>query len=92
MSMFCNKSRKKTPENRSFPGEKITFYRLLNSESSKYTMLNVREFLRFLLDFQRKSAVFRYLYALCFQLGGIISGLDCDRIFQRLAVCQIVKK
>ena len=33
-----------------------------------------------------------YLYALCFQLGGIISGLDCDRIFQRLAVCQIVKK
>ena len=32
-----------------------------------------------------------YLYALCFQLGGIISGLDCDRIFQRLAVCQIVK-
>ena len=37
--------------------------RLLNSKSPKYTMLNVRRFLRFLLDFQRKSAVFR-----CIQL------------------------
>ena len=28
MSMFCNKSRKKTPENRSFPGKRITFLSL----------------------------------------------------------------
>ena len=49
-----------------FPGVLIQLeetQRLLNSESSKYAMLNLREFLRFLLDFQRKSAVFR-----CIQL------------------------
>lgn len=28
MSMFCNKNRKKTPENRSFPGKRITFLSL----------------------------------------------------------------
>ena len=32
-------------------------------ESPKYTILNVMEFLRFLLDFRRKSAVFK-----CIQL------------------------
>ena len=75
MSMFCNKSRKKTPENRSFPGKKITFYRLLNSKSPKYTMLNVRRFLRFLLDFQRKSAVFR-----CIQLWFSCSWVDHEKL------------
>ena len=33
--------------------------RLLNFDSPKCPMLNVRKFLRFLLDFQRKSAFFR---------------------------------
>lgn len=33
-----------------------------------------------------------YLYASALSAWRIISGLDCDRIFQRLAVWQIVKK
>lgn len=64
------KSYKKAPEKRSFPGlserlscKNVLDQRLLNFESPKYAMLNLREFLRFLLDFQRKSAVFR-----CIQL------------------------
>ena len=64
------KSYKKAPEKRSFPGlserlscKNVLDQRLLNFESPKYAMLNLREFLRFLLGFQRKSAVFR-----CIQL------------------------
>lgn len=43
MSMLCNKSQKKTPENRSFPGKRITFLSLAElrcSTSCFETVLN----------------------------------------------------
>ena len=61
MSMFCNKSRKKTPENRSFPGKKITFYRLLNFKSLVLAPPNIRSFLRFLPDFWLNTTVFLHI-------------------------------
>lgn len=57
MSMLCNKSRKKTPENRSFPGKRITFLSLaeLRCATSGFEAV-LNQFFAFSPVFSRVSA------------------------------------